>query len=164
MEKLQNSPYFARVDFIEKGEKEAEKVYIGISTLFHKDDILIYDWRAPICSIFYEYEIGSASYKCPDGIIEGEILLKRQFKISGNKINYMFNTDVKIDDDILQEILSKNVDNKMRTIVSTIQKEQNRIIRNEESSILIVQGPAGSGKTSIALHRAAYLLYRFRIQ
>ena len=162
MEKLQNSPYFARVDFIEKGEKEAEKVYIGISTLFHKDDILIYDWRAPICSIFYEYEIGSASYKCPDGIIEGEILLKRQFKISGNKINYMFNTDVKIDDDILQEILSKNVDNKMRTIVSTIQKEQNRIIRNEESSILIVQGPAGSGKTSIALHRAAYLLYRFR--
>jgi DNA helicase-2/ATP-dependent DNA helicase PcrA len=162
LEKLQKSPYFARVDFLEKDHREAEEVYIGISTLFHKDDILIYDWRAPICSIFYEYEIGNASYKCPDGIIEGEILLKRQFKIYKDKIEYMFNTDVKIDDDILQEILSKNVDNKMRTIVSTIQKEQNRVIRNEESPILVVQGPAGSGKTSVALHRAAYLLYRFR--
>lgn len=162
MEKLEKSPYFARVDFSEKGEKEPEEVYIGISTLFHKDDILIYDWRAPICSIFYEYEIGDACYKSPDGMVEGEILLKRQFKIFRNKIEYMFNTDVKIDDEILQEILSRNVDNKMRTIVSTIQKEQNKIIRNEESSVLIVQGPAGSGKTSVALHRAAYLLYRFR--
>lgn len=162
IEKLKKSPYFARVDFLEDGEKDREEVYIGISTLFHNDDILVYDWRAPISSIFYEYEVGRANYKCPDGIIEGEIFLKRQFKISGDKINYMFNTDIKIDDDILQEILSRNVDNKMRTIISSIQKEQNRIIRNEESPILIVQGPAGSGKTSIALHRAAYLLYRFR--
>lgn len=162
MQRLKKSPYFARVDFLEEGEQETEEIYIGISTLFYNDDILVYDWRAPISSIFYEYEVGKANYKCPDGIIKGEIFLKRQFKVSGDKINYMFNTDIKIDDDILQKILSRNVDNKMRTIISTIQKEQNRIIRNEENSILIVQGPAGSGKTSIALHRAAYLLYRFR--
>ncbi|TYQ12794.1 UNVERIFIED_CONTAM: DNA helicase-2/ATP-dependent DNA helicase PcrA [Acetivibrio alkalicellulosi] len=162
MEKLKKSPYFARVDFLEEDDEYIEEVYIGISTLFHNNDILIYDWRAPISSIFYEYEMGSARYNCPDGVIKGEILLKRQFKISEDRINYMFNTDVKIDDDILQEVLSRNVDNKMRTIITSIQKEQNRIIRNEESSVLMVQGPAGSGKTSIALHRAAYLLYRFR--
>lgn len=162
IEKLKKSPYFARVDFLEKDLDNTEMIYIGLSSLFYNNDILIYDWRAPISSIFYEYGLGEAEYSCPGGVIEGNILLKRQFKIFGNNISYMFNTDIKIDDEILQETLSKSIDNKMRTIITSIQKEQNRIIRNEKSPILIVQGPAGSGKTSIALHRAAYLLYKFR--
>jgi DNA helicase II / ATP-dependent DNA helicase PcrA len=122
----------------------------------------VYDWRAPASSMFYDYEIGKAGYKCPEGVIDGELTLKRQYKISNGKLLYMFDSNIKIDDDILQEILSKSTDNKMKAIVTTIQREQNKVIRNEEYKNLIVQGPAGSGKTSIALHRIAYLLYKHR--
>ncbi len=164
LEKIKVSPYFARVDFKEDQSDSIEKIYIGISSLINNDtrQIYIYDWRAPISGIFYDYEIGRAGYKSPEGVIEGEIYLKRQYKISGHEIEYMFDSSVKIDDDILQKILSKNTDDKMRNIVTTIQKEQNRIIRDEDNDILIVQGPAGSGKTSVALHRVAYLLYKYR--
>lgn len=162
-EKMLQSPYFGRIDFLEKGEEKVEKYYIGISNLMNKDyDFLIYDWRAPFSSMFYDYEIGKAGFKCAEGTIEGELTLKRQYKISKGKLEYMFDSNVKIDDDILQEILGKNTDNKMKAIVTTIQREQNRVIRNEEYKNLIVQGPAGSGKTSIALHRVAYLLYKHR--
>lgn len=162
-EKVILSPYFGRIDFIENGDENAEKYYIGIANLINdRYDILLYDWRAPVSSMFYDYEIGEAGYKCPEGIIRGKVMLKRQYKINNGKIEYMFDSNLKIDDEILQEILSKSVDNKMKTIITTIQREQNKIIRNEEYKNLIVQGPAGSGKTSIALHRIAYLLYKHR--
>lgn len=162
LKKLLASPYFGRVDFLEEGSSYEDQVYIGISTLIDDDcEMVIYDWRAPICSLFYENEEGRASYKCPEGIIDGEINLKRQFGISKGKIDFMFNSSLKIDDDILQKTLSKNSDEKMKTIITSIQREQNKVIRDEDNSVLIVQGPAGSGKTSIALHRAAYILYKY---
>jgi DNA helicase II / ATP-dependent DNA helicase PcrA len=162
-ERMKQSPYFGRIDFIEDGEDLEEKIYIGIGTLIDmNNDFLIYDWRAPISGMFYDYEVGRAHYKCPACIVKGNITLKRQYKIKERNIEYMFDSSLKIDDEILQEILSKSTDNKMKTIVTTIQREQNKIIREEKCKTLIVQGPAGSGKTSIALHRIAYLLYRFR--
>lgn len=162
-ENMISSPYFARMDFKEDGEEKTEKCYIGISNLINEDfDFLIYDWRAPISSMFYDYEIGNSYYKCPEGIINGRISMKRQYKISDSKIDYMFDSNIKIDDEVLQDILSKSSDNKMKAIITTIQKEQNKAIRNEKYKNLIVQGPAGSGKTSVALHRIAYLLYKHR--
>ncbi|MDR7855049.1 RNA polymerase recycling motor HelD [Tissierella sp.] len=162
-EKMLVSPYFARMDFLENGELEAEKCYIGVSNLINdKLDFLIYDWRAPISSMFYDCEMGDANYECPEGVIEGKLLLKRQYKINNGEIQYMFDSNLKIDDEMLQDILSKSTDSKMKAIVTTIQREQNKVIRNEEYKTLIVQGPAGSGKTSVALHRIAYLLYKHR--
>ena len=162
-ERMILSPYFGRIDFIEKGKEKAEKYYIGISNLINDNyDLLIYDWRAPISNMFYDYEIGGANYKCPEGIVDGKLTLKRQYKINNGKIEYMFDSNLKIDDEMLQDILSKSTDSNMKTIVTTIQREQNKVIRNEEYKNLIVQGPAGSGKTSVALHRIAYLLYKHR--
>ncbi|MFL0247713.1 RNA polymerase recycling motor HelD [Candidatus Clostridium stratigraminis] len=162
-ERIVQSPYFGRINFHEEGDEKAEKYYIGISNLVNDNlDFLVYDWRAPASSMFYDYEIGKASYKCPEGIIDGELVLKRQYKINKGEIKYMFDSNLKIDDEILQEILGKSTDSKMKAIVTTIQREQNKVIRNEEYNNLIVQGPAGSGKTSIALHRIAYLLYKHR--
>lgn len=163
LERLELSPYFGRIDFVEKGYSDTEEVYIGISSFFDEDgNILIYDWRAPISGIFYDFELGSAHYLCPEGLIKGEVSLKRQYRISQNKLELMFDTGINIGDEILQNILSGNTDEKMHNIVTTIQKEQNRIIRDENHQLLMVQGVAGSGKTSIALHRIAYLLYQNR--
>jgi DNA helicase-2/ATP-dependent DNA helicase PcrA len=164
LKRLYKNPYFGRIDFLEQGEKSAEKIYIGMSSLSTDDtmDMLIYDWRAPISSMFYDFETGPASYSCPAGLIEGQMLLKRQYKIENSDIVYMFDSSLSINDSMLQEILGKSTDNRMRTIVTSIQKEQNTVIRNSQNRVLIVEGPAGSGKTSIALHRAAYLLYRYR--
>lgn len=164
LRRLEFSPYFGRVDFQEDEADFIERIYIGISSFidFKSGEIYIYDWRSPISSVFYEYETGPAEYTCPSGKINGAISLKRQFKIFKNKIDYMFDSNIKIDDEILQEILSKNVDDKMKNIVTTIQKEQNRIIRDDKNRLVIVQGAAGSGKTSIALHRVAYILYKYR--
>ncbi|MFA5522926.1 MAG: RNA polymerase recycling motor HelD [Tissierellales bacterium] len=162
-ERMVLSPYFGRVDFFENGEDKTEKYYIGVSNLIDDNlDFFVYDWRAPISSMFYDYEIGEANYTCPEGIIEGKLTLKRQYKINEGKMEFMFDSNLKIDDEILQDILSKSTDNKMKAIVTTIQREQNKVIRNEEYKNLIVQGPAGSGKTSVALHRIAYLLYKHR--
>lgn len=160
------SPYFGRFDFIEElsQETQPEQIYIGIITLtdHQTNEILVYDWRAPISGMFYDFERGPAWYKAPMGKVNGKITLKRQYKIIRGQISYMFDSDLKIDDEILQEILSKSADAKMHTMVNSIQREQNQVIRNDESRLLLVQGPAGSGKTSIALHRIAYLLYRDR--
>ncbi|WP_315115696.1 RNA polymerase recycling motor HelD [uncultured Clostridium sp.] len=162
-ERMLLSPYFGRMDFIENGEDKAEKYYIGISNLINDNyDFLVYDWRAPVSSMFYDYEIGEANYKCPEGTVDGKLTLKRQYKINNGEIKYMFDSNIKIDDEVLQDILSKSADSKMKAIVTTIQREQNKVIRNEEYKNLIVQGPAGSGKTSVALHRIAYLLYKHR--
>lgn len=157
-------PYFGRIDFQEKKEDaKVIPVYIGIHTFYDSETkvTLIYDWRAPISSMFYDYELGEASYHSPFKEIEGEISLKRQYRIRGGEMEFMIESSLAVHDDILQKELSSNADNKMKNIVATIQREQNRIIRNEEARILIIQGVAGSGKTSIALHRIAYLLYAF---
>ncbi|MBV7272517.1 AAA family ATPase [Clostridiaceae bacterium UIB06] len=159
--KMMKSPYFGRFDFIEESFDDVEKIYIGLYNLMDSDndDILVYDWRAPISSIFYRCELGKGSYKSPVGIINGDILLKRQYKIKDCKLKYFFDSSIRINDEILQEVLSRSASSKMRSIVETIQKEQDLIIRDTENELLIVQGVAGSGKTSIALHRIAFLLY-----
>lgn len=159
--KMLNSPYFGRFDFTEEGYEEREKIYIGLHNLINEEDdtIYVYDWRAPISSIFYRNEIGKASYMSPIGLMEGEVSLKRQYKVYKGDLKFYFDSSIRITDDILQEVLSRNSSSKMKHIVETIQKEQDIIIRDTENEILIVQGVAGSGKTSIALHRIAYLLY-----
>ena len=162
LSKLLDIPYFGRIDFKENKENsKTTPIYIGIHTFYdsHRKVNLIYDWRAPISSIFYDHESGEATYSSPTGEISGKVLLKRQYRIRKGKMEYMIESSLTIHDDILQKELSANTDDKMKNIVTTIQREQNRIIRNENARILIIQGVAGSGKTSIALHRIAYLLY-----
>lgn len=166
LQRMLESPYFGRIDFLEEPavSQTAEKIYIGISTLsdLGSGELLIYDWRSPVAGMFYDFERGKAWYESPGGMVHGRIVLKRQYKIVDGAIKYMFDADVKIDDEMLQSILSKSADDKMHTIVTSIQREQNQIIRDEGHRVLFVQGPAGSGKTSIALHRIAYVLYRER--
>ena len=164
LERMRKSPYFGRIDFQEKGESKAEKIYIGLYNVSAAGtmEALVYDWRAPVSAMFYDFETGPSAYTCPAGRIEGEMLLKRQYRIENGQIVYMFDSSLNINDAMLQELLGKSTDNRMKTIVTSIQKEQNTVIRNSKDRILIVEGPAGSGKTSIALHRAAYLLYRYR--
>lgn len=158
-------PYFGRIDFLEKKENsKVMPIYIGIHTFYDPESraTLIHDWRAPVSSMFYEHELGEAGYRSPSGEIKGVISLKRQYRIRGGKMEFMIESALTVHDDILQKELSSNADDKMKNIVATIQREQNRIIRNEDIRTLIIQGVAGSGKTSIALHRIAYLLYTFR--
>ncbi|MFC5469828.1 RNA polymerase recycling motor HelD [Cohnella suwonensis] len=160
-----DSPYFARIDFSEKGAGGgAEAIYIGRASLVGEDGdtFYVYDWRAPVSSLFYDHEPGPAAYRVPDGQIEGELSLKRQFVIRGGQMKHMFDTSETVGDEILQAVLSEGSDTAMKSIVATIQKEQNGIIRDEKHKLLVVQGAAGSGKTSAALQRIAYLLYRFR--
>ncbi|HBQ63443.1 MAG TPA: hypothetical protein DD727_00655, partial [Clostridiales bacterium] len=165
LEKMSGSPWFARIDFkYDKSPDAVRQIYIGMSGLISSDtgEILIYDWRAPVSGMFYDFGLGRAWYRCPAGMIHGEMLLKRQYRIRQGKLEAMFDTDLAIGDDILQEILGRSADGRMRTIVNTIQREQNRIIREDLGNRLLVHGPAGSGKTSVALHRLAYLLYNRR--
>lgn len=164
LKRLEQSPYFGRIDFLEESERSPDQIYLGIHSFFDEstDQFLVYDWRAPISSLYYDYSLGSAVFKAPNEMITGEIILKRQFIIRNGQMESMFDTGVTIGDALLQEVLGKNANTQMKSIVSTIQKEQNLIIRNETSRLLIVQGAAGSGKTSAALQRVAYLLYRYR--
>lgn len=164
LKRLKHSPYFGRVDFKENGDTRAEEIYIGIGSLMdeHDEEFLIYDWRAPISSLYYDYSPGRAEYETPEGTIQGEMELKRQFIIREGKLKGLFDTGVTIVDDLLQEVLGNNANTQMKSIVSTIQKEQNEIIRYDQSKYVLVQGVAGSGKTSAALQRVAYLLYRYR--
>jgi len=158
--KIKGNPYFASIIFVDEFGK-IFNIYIGITFLVDKNDNhLIYDWRAPICSLFYDYGIGDVSYMSPDGEVIGKMTQKRQFKIKDGRILYIFDNNLNINDEILQEVLSKNSDSKMKNIVNTIQQEQNKVIRNIDDNVLIVQGIAGSGKTSVALHRIAFLLYK----
>lgn len=158
-------PYFGRIDFLEKKENsKVMPIYIGIHTFYDPESraTLIHDWRAPVSSMFYDHELGEAGYRSPSGEIKGVISLKRQYRIRGGKMEFMIESALTVHDDILQKELSSNADDKMKNIVATIQREQNQIIRNEDIRTLIIQGVASSGKTSIALHRIAYLLYTFR--
>ena len=163
-EKMLDSPFFGRVDFVFDGEEEAEPFYIGIGNFAEKAGMqpLVYDWRAPVSGLFYDFDKGPASYQAPLGEIHGDIAAKWQYKIRGGKMIYEFESDVKIDDEILKAELGSNGDVQLKNIIRTIQKEQNAIIRNTSDRIMVIQGAAGSGKTSIALHRIAYLLYHDR--
>ncbi len=160
-QKIIGAPYFGRFDFREDGSDIRDRIYIGLSNVMNRKTgmIFVYDWRAPIAGIFYQYELGKVSYNAPTGIITGDISLKRQYKIQDSRLKYFFDCSVLINDEILQEVLSHNASPRMRNIVETIQKEQDLIIRDTANELLIVQGVAGSGKTSIALHRIAFLLY-----
>lgn len=159
--KLKDSPYFARIDFC-ADNSEADVFYIGRFAFSHDNKLLISDWRSPVASMFYDYEVGLASYIAPIGKINGELTRKRQFKIKNGVMEYALESSVNIQDSVLQQELSHTSDEKMKSIITTIQKEQNQIIRNEKTNTMIIQGVAGSGKTSIALHRIAFLLYRFK--
>ncbi|MCH5352375.1 MAG: helicase, partial [Acutalibacter sp.] len=161
LKKVQDSPYFARIDFRPEEGEEAS-YYVGLYAFRHEKKLFIIDWRSPVASMFYDFETGPASYTAPEGTFSGELTLKRQFKIKNGQMEFAFDSSQNIQDDILQQELAHTSDEKMKSIISTIQKEQNRIIRDEKADVMIIQGVAGSGKTSIALHRVAFLLYRFR--
>lgn len=160
--RIQNNPYFGSITF--KDSEGENKIYIGITHVEDEenDKYLIHDWRAPICSMFYDYELGKAEYQAPEGIIKGEITNKRQFTIKDGKLIRVFDNNINIDDELLQQVLTEESNDKMKNIVNTIQQEQNAIIRNITDPNLIVQGIAGSGKTSVALHRIAFLLYKIK--
>ncbi|MGE6517326.1 RNA polymerase recycling motor HelD [Lysinibacillus sphaericus] len=165
LHRMQKVPYFGRIDFIEEGMSSQEQIYIGISSLMDKsgEDFLIYDWRSPISSVYYDYQPGPAQYATPGGgIIQGKLEKKWQYLIRGGVLQSMFDTSLTIGDEILQQVLGQGTDKHMHSIVATIQQEQNRIIRHDHRRLLIVHGAAGSGKTSAALQRIAYLLYKYR--
>ena len=157
--KIQNNPYFGSIIFDDG--KQVDEVYIGITHVTdNKNKYYVHDWRSPICSLFYDYEVGPCSYIAPMGKISGNIDRKRQYTIKDKKLLHIFDNNINIDDELLQEVLANESNDKMKNIVNTIQMEQNRVIRNTDDKTLIVQGIAGSGKTSVALHRIAFLLYK----
>ncbi len=162
LENMIKSPYFARIDFKFDDEDEFEQIYIGRSSLRKNsyEEMYVYDWRSPIASIFYRFMKGEAFYDAPCGRITGELSLKRQYEIKNSILEYFFDTDIEIVDEFLRQLLSQNTTAKMKAIVETIQQDQDVIIRDMENDLLMVQGVAGSGKTSIALHRAPYLMYQ----
>lgn len=162
LQKLMSSPYFGRIDFKQTDASSGQRIYIGLHAFMSgtENKNLIYDWRAPVSGMYYDFEPGQASFSSPQGMVHGEILLKRQFRIREGKMEYMIESDLSIHDDILQRALSQASGEMMKNIVATIQREQNAIIRNETAHTLVIQGVAGSGKTSVALHRIAFLLYR----
>jgi DNA helicase-2/ATP-dependent DNA helicase PcrA len=164
MTRLLPSPYFGRIDFQEDGLSFSEQIYIGVSSFVDVDgmNFLVYDWRTPIASMYYDYSPGASAYETPGGQITGTMMLKRQYQIRVGQLQNVFDTSLTIGDELLQQVLGKGANTQMKSIVATIQKEQNAIIRNDKSRMLIVQGAAGSGKTSAALQRAAYLLYKHR--
>ena len=162
LENMLKTPYFARIDFKFDDEEEFEKIYIGRSSLRKNSyqEMYVYDWRSPIASIFYRFMTGEAFYDAPCGRVTGELGLKRQYEIKNGTLQYFFDADIQIIDEFLRQLLSQNTTTKMKAIVETIQREQDIVIRDMENDLLMVQGVAGSGKTSIALHRAAYLMYQ----
>ncbi len=164
LRRLRVSPYFGRIDFHEEGMPETEQIYIGVSSLTDEsgEHFLVYDWRAPISSVYYDYPPGPAVYDTPGGVIAGQLESKWQYVIRDGKLLSLFDTSVTIGDEVLQQVLGQGTSPHMRSIVATIQQEQNQIIRHDRGRLLIVQGPAGSGKTSAALQRIAYILYKHR--
>lgn len=160
MEKAKKTPYFARIDFKEEG-KETEEVYIGKCSVFDDDHVKVVDWRSPIASMYYDFELGEANYTCPEGVIGGDIMLKRQYNIQNSELVSFSDINSCSNDLLLQQCLSESSDVRLKNIVATIQSEQNAIIREKLQRKVIVQGVAGSGKTTVALHRIAYLVYAY---
>jgi DNA helicase II / ATP-dependent DNA helicase PcrA len=163
LNKSLSKPYFARVDFKEGYSQASQELYIGKISLLRDEDqeLLIVDWRAPIATLYYEGRLGESSYHCPDGTIDGEIKLKRQYIIEKGELKEIYDIDITTNDDFLQAALGSSKDKRLKDIVSTIQAEQNKVIRADMWKPLIVQGAAGGGKTTIALHRIAYLMYNY---
>lgn len=162
LKQINNKPYFASLIFKDL-DNYIYNIYISLTYVKdNKDNIILYDWRSPICSLFYDYEVGDASYNAPIGEIRGHLLRKRQYKIENRKLIGVFDNSLNIDDEFLQDILATNSSNNMKNVVNTIQVEQNKVIRNLDYNNLIVNGIAGSGKTTVALHRIAYLLYHIK--
>ncbi len=160
--RIKDNPYFASVVF-EDEDKERFSVYLGLTYLKDEDyGNIIYDWRSPICSLFYDFEVGPCAYAAPGGPVKGQLIRKRQYKIANRILESAFDNSMNIDDDLLQEVLANDSNEKMKNIVNTIQQEQNNVIRNVRDKTLIVSGIAGSGKTSVALHRIAFLLYKIK--
>ena len=160
LKRIKDKPYFASIVFKDK-DGSLYNIYMSLTYLKDLDgNNILYDWRSPICSLFYDYEVGPCSYSAPGGIYSGELKRKRQYKIENRELVGVFDNSLNIDDEVLQEVLSKESNEKMKNVVNTIQQEQNKVIRNLEDNNLIVQGIAGSGKTTVALHRIAFLLYR----
>lgn len=157
--RIQNKPYFGSIVFKDE-DGDIENIYIGITHVEDKLNYYVHDWRSPICSMFYDFETGDAYYEAPMGKIKGEITRKRQYIIEDAKLKNVFDNNLNISDSLLQEVLAEHSSDKMKNIVNTIQEEQNKVIRNTDDKNLIVEGIAGSGKTSVALHRIAFLLYR----
>lgn len=164
LEYLKNTPYFGRIDFVENGEHFSEEIYIGRYGFRNKKtrEYEVYDWRTPIASMFYDSGIGEVSYRCPAGVIEGQLTCKRQYKIENGELKYCYDTTVAVQDDVLEEVLAGNTDKVLRVIIDTITREQNQAIRQPHELNMLVTGPAGSGKTSVGMHRLAYLLYHNR--
>jgi len=155
-------PYFARIDFKENNANNERKIYIGKTGILNdKYDVIVTDWRAPISSIYYDGQLGNVEYECPDGIIKGDLSKKRVYTIENSILKDYQDIDITTNDEFLQECLNENSEARLKNIISTIQSEQNKIIRAKMSNPLIVQGVAGSGKTTVALHRIAYLVYTY---
>ena len=155
-------PYFARIDFKENNANNERKIYIGKTGILNdKYDVIVTDWRAPIASIYYDGQLGKVKYECPDGIIKGDLSKKRVYTIENSILKDYQDIDITTNDEFLQECLNENSEARLKNIISTIQSEQNKIIRAKMSNPLIVQGVAGSGKTTVALHRIAYLVYTY---
>lgn len=157
-----NKPYFARIDFVDEHNKE-DICYIGkVGVTDYDNNIITVDWRAPISSLYYDSNVGNASYNAPDGIINGTLKIKRQYDIENGILKSFTNVDTVANDELLKPYLDVSVDNRLKNIVSSIQSEQNSIIRKDFGKNLIIQGVAGSGKTTVALHRIAYLVYNHK--
>ena len=164
-ERMLLNPFFARIDFLERAGEAPEKIVIGLYSLKNEaGELMVHDWRAPISGLYYDAQPGPVAYTAPDGVIHGRMTLKRQYRMENGRLKYYVDTDVSIDDEMLLDILSRATSSHMRSIVSTIQHEQNLAIRHESARVLSVVGGAGSGKTSVAMHRAAYLMYHHRDQ
>ncbi|MDR1605106.1 MAG: AAA family ATPase [Gracilibacteraceae bacterium] len=163
LEKTLDTPYFARIDFsFADAPARAEKIYIGRTSLRAEDgvDLLVYDWRSPVAGVYYRFGPGPACYEAPAGPVEGTVALKRQYEIKGGELEYFFDADVQVYDEYFRRLLARRASPQMRAIIETIQRDQDVAIRDEQHDLLMVQGAAGSGKTSAALHRVAWLLYR----
>lgn len=159
MQKNVNKPYFARIDFARDGEEKTEKLYIGkVGVIDEENNNITIDWRAPISSMYYDSNLGRASYEAPEGVCKGELLLKRQYDIEDGILKSFQDVDTVSNDELLKPYLNASADNRLKNIVSTIQQEQNEIIREPINKNIIIQGVAGSGKTTVALHRIAYLV------
>ena len=158
--KIQNKPYFGSLIWKDNSETKEDIIYIGITHVDDNLNYLVYDWRSPICSMFYDYETGPSSYEAPEGKKEGTIKRKRQYTIENGKLIHIFDNEINIDDELLQEVLATESSEKMKNIVNTIQKEQNQVIRNINDKNLIVEGIAVSVKTSVELNRIAFFLYK----
>ncbi|RAP76872.1 HelD family protein [Paenibacillus montanisoli] len=171
LEVAEREPYFGRIDFQEKVQSAPKPLYIGKAGVAHEksNEVLVVDWRAPVASLFYAFSGGEApvSYESPDGDVEGTVHLKRNLMVREGKLERVVDSYVRgqeeetVTDEFLLYRLGESKDNKLRDIVSTIQQEQDRIIRTDKNKAVFIQGVAGSGKTTVALHRLAYLLYRY---